>query len=491
MKKFTSKNIFEKFIVVIVCVILLNFCISPVAQATDDSGGTSFGGKMMAIMRDFTTAIADVAASVVQLGMTGEWNYAVAERGTGKPDTSAPKGDYWVKQTEFRYPILQISPEVIFANKVQLLDANFISPQTTDSSKYLIEAKNTAPISTLRKIVASWYVTLRTIAVVGLLSVLIYIGIRIIISSTAQDKAKYKQRLVDWVIAFCLLFFMHYIMAAVVTVVEKVNAMLSDDVLNGISINPDYGSVEYITPSSIIETPDGTITGGIDDVVEREEELDQAAIEYVISLGGGKTPTEISEWKYIYGVGGEVKEKCTITFEDTFCVVHKVINLIGTTGLGSQGTLMRKINYAYEYAGTDGKTHLLNGTPIDIETIRQWIKDKNEEESNDVSSSASKIEGLKKDDKGRYFIDEDKVLYFTNYARLFLNVKDKDAYLPMSTAYLIIYIALVTFTVVFTIRYIKRVIYIAFLTLMAPMVALTYPIDKIKDRKSTSVGYVV
>ena len=61
----------------------------------------------------------------------------------------------------------------------------------------------------------------------------------------------------------------------------------------------------------------------------------------------------------------------------------------------------------------------------------------------------------------------------------------------MATAYLIIYIALVSFTVVFALRYIKRVIYIAWLTLMAPMVALTYPIDKIKDRKSTSLEYVV
>ena len=57
--------------------------------------------------------------------------------------------------------------------------------------------------------------------------------------------------------------------------------------------------------------------------------------------------------------------------------------------------------------------------------------------------------------------------------------------------YLIIYIALIVFTVMFAIRYIKRVIYIAFLTLMAPMVALTYPLDKIKDRKSSGLEYVV
>lgn len=84
-----------------------------------------------------------------------------------------------------------------------------------------------------------------------------------------------------------------------------------------------------------------------------------------------------------------------------------------------------------------------------------------------------------------------KVLYFVNYARLFLNYKGTDENMPMAVAYLIIYIALIVFTAVFTIRYIKRVIYVAFLTLMAPMVALTYPLDKIKDRKSTGLEYVV
>lgn len=89
------------------------------------------------------------------------------------------------------------------------------------------------------------------------------------------------------------------------------------------------------------------------------------------------------------------------------------------------------------------------------------------------------------------YIDGDKILYFTNYARLYLNVKNEDKYLAESTAYLIIYIALVTFTAVYTIRYIKRFIYIAFLTLMAPLVALTYPLDKIKDRKSAGMEHVV
>ena len=76
MKIFTSKSFTNKFIISIVCVILLNFCIAPCVKAE-----TSFGGKMMSIIRDFVTAVADVAASLVQLGVTGEWMYAVDKEG--------------------------------------------------------------------------------------------------------------------------------------------------------------------------------------------------------------------------------------------------------------------------------------------------------------------------------------------------------------------------------------------------------------------------
>jgi len=87
--------------------------------------------------------------------------------------------------------------------------------------------------------------------------------------------------------------------------------------------------------------------------------------------------------------------------------------------------------------------------------------------------------------------DGSRVLYFTNYARLMLNAKSTDENAGTEVAYMIIYVALIAFTAVFAFRYIKRVIYIAFLTLIAPTVALTYPLDKIKDRKSASMEYVV
>ena len=77
--------------------------------------------------------------------------------------------------------------------------------------------------------VSKWYVALRNIAIVGLLSVLLYIGIRIVISSSAGDKAKYKQFFVDWVVALCLIFFLHYIMAFTMTMSETITDVLSGD----------------------------------------------------------------------------------------------------------------------------------------------------------------------------------------------------------------------------------------------------------------------
>lgn len=75
----------------------------------------------------------------------------------------------------------------------------------------------------LRDVISTWYNAFRTFALVALLSVLVYIGIRIILSSSsAESKAKYKKMLVDWVTAICLLFVLHYIMAFVLDVSQKI-----------------------------------------------------------------------------------------------------------------------------------------------------------------------------------------------------------------------------------------------------------------------------
>ena len=101
----------------------------------------------------------------------------------------------------------------------------------------------------------SWYKTLRLISVVGLMSVLIYLGIRIMISATAGDKAKYKERLKDWIVAMCLVFFIHYIMVFIMTAVDQITWTIA-------GTDSVYTNTGYVTP---IKTIGITIYDGNDD----------------------------------------------------------------------------------------------------------------------------------------------------------------------------------------------------------------------------------
>ena len=82
----------------------------------------------------------------------------------------------------------------------------------------------------LSSTISKWYVALRNIALVAMMIVLLYIGIRMLLSTISSDKAKYRQMLQDWLIGITLLFFMHYIMAFSVTIVQKITDIVSSSV---------------------------------------------------------------------------------------------------------------------------------------------------------------------------------------------------------------------------------------------------------------------
>lgn len=128
---------------------------------------------------------------------------------------------------KYGVPDIKLTPAEIFAGNVSALDANFFETKTDHSNE--LGGNGKSIIEQLKGTVSKWYVALRNIAIVGLLSVLLYIGIRIVISSSAGDKAKYKQFFVDWVVALCLIFFLHYIMAFTMTMSETITDVLSGD----------------------------------------------------------------------------------------------------------------------------------------------------------------------------------------------------------------------------------------------------------------------
>ncbi len=225
-----------------------------------------------------------------------------------------------------------------------------------DGNQVVTSAQNTA--LDLQSLVSQWYYAIRNIAIVASMSVLLYIGIRMLLASVSQEKAKYKQMLIDWVVGVCLLFFLHYIMAFSVSIVESFNDII-------------------------------------------------------------KTTTSAAD-----------------------------------------------IESAIEDEDADGSYGHLEG--FDYITIL---------EDDDDGKISEKLESLGMSE----FIEDDQIIWPTNLMGL-LRLKAQVSYGDMDfVGYGLCYVVLVLFTVYFTYVYLRRVLYMAFLTMIAPLVALTYPIDKISD----------
>lgn len=334
------------------------------------------------ILAGIATAVALVAA-VVAAPFTGGLSLGII---IGIAATSVGVG-YVVTQVTadaipptFKLPIFLLTPEAMFANEVPLLDVNFFSETRdglitdADGNKYIetitqtgqkIKMKSTA--IELRPVISKWYFALRNLAIVALLSILVYIGIRILISSSADDKAKYKQRMMDWLVAMCLLFFMHYIMAFAVKLTEEITKAVN-------SMNEPY----YIT--------------------------------------FGDSDSKLKDYKYEAGSGDSEGEN-----------IFNVSDGLGKTLYDNN--IIRDYNGKYIFMWP---TNLTGKARIELQL--------------------EPTEDLTEDDiEMRQF------------------------------GYTVIYLALVMYTILFLFRYLKRVMMLAFLTIIAPLMAMTYPLDKLQD----------
>ena len=83
-------------------------------------------------------------------------------------------------------------------------------------------------LNKFRKSVSKWYFSLRLIAIALDLLVLIYVGIRMALSVTSSDKAKYKEMLIGWAASIFLIFILHYIIAFIL----YVGTVFSDAILD-------------------------------------------------------------------------------------------------------------------------------------------------------------------------------------------------------------------------------------------------------------------
>ena len=395
MKNIASKKTTQKIFLIVLTVLLFS-CIVPnysMALRPSDNGtdthsynpvkidseitveDVSFdGGTLLTPIKKLCYTVGDAIMTIAQKVVIGNKFTVpcanvtpVGDKGTGEGhDAWDDAGDNNIKYPAYLY----LTPESIFRNQIASLNPNFINAINMDGTlekalggddDVVMDGKTSTShadnveknLNVLRSTIAKWYVAIRNFSLVGLLSVLVYIGIRVVISSTASDKAKYKQMISSWVGAICLIFLLHYIMAFTFTLTENLT-----DLFNSNMGNP-----------------------------------------------GIKLPSV---------VGDDAK----FTFND---------------------------------------------------------KTNNEK----FSEVLSKLQGEHLVIKGNVFNANNEITGVANlmqYARLYANLNGASG-----LGYTITYLFLVGFTVIYFAKYIGRFIRIAFLTLIAPLITLTYPIDKLND----------
>lgn len=356
MNFLTKKKSVQKIIITCIFLILFNFIVPTYSQA-------GIGGTLSAPVVGLICVICDAFNCLMANFMVESQNVF-----TVYPDKDYDTARQYIKENPYKaddalptiimdpndfigdygIPILKYTPAQIFSGRLPSLDVNFFRddiPEIKDEPKSIV--------AHLRGVVSSWYVALRNLAVVGLLSVLIYLGIRMIITSSNAEKAKYKQSIVDWLVAMCLVFFLHYIMAFTLTMTEAITNMISNDDINN---NEVYVGILSSAPE---QKPDNN-----SNILTKEEAEEQ---NYISSINQ----------------------------EESFA----------TTLMGAA-----RIQCEYQDGG------------------KKW-------------------------------------------------------------GYLILYVALTIYTIMFTFTYLKRLINMIFLTIIAPLVALTYPLDKAGDSKAQAFSF--
>ena len=218
----------------------------------------------------------------------------------------------------------------------------------------------------LQETISSWYQRIRIIAIVGMMSILVYIGIRITISSASEQKAKYKELLKDWLVGMILLFSMHYIMN-----------------FSNVAVNKLTDWFNTLNPTQMVPIIEDNINGNKGKVLSTLEQYD---VPKNPENSGGRMLWDSAE----DSEGNKYVEWHT--------------NLMGAIRMKAE---------AGKESGTDES--------------------------------------------------------FIGYSIMFA--------------------VLVIYTLSFVWIYLKRVVYMAFLTLISPLVAMTYPIDKVNDGSAQGFNY--
>ena len=117
----------------------------------------------------------------------------------------------------------KLTVDKIIFNQVPLLDVNMFSET---AAGYTL--KDESSLKIIRDSVATWYYAIRNLTIAIMLIILIYIGIKMAISTVASEKAEYKRMLVSWLVGFLIIFVIHFFLIFVLNLNSTILGWIMD-----------------------------------------------------------------------------------------------------------------------------------------------------------------------------------------------------------------------------------------------------------------------
>lgn len=239
MKKFIKKNAISKTAITILIITLISI-ISPICSNAGIGISTltkPFFGMIMRTIDGFNALLATLFASDEKMKSIAETVEEIKDVDNTK--NLFQKIAEGLDECQDGFYNLLLSPDDIFSNRVQVTNANIFSKKFGEDGKLSLSDWNLFNhlMKQLKQAVAQLYYIMRNLAIVILLSLLIYTGIRIVLSSTnAGEKAKWKMMLYDWLKALALVMFVHMIMIGVFYISEIVTDGLQSTLMSNNTI---------------------------------------------------------------------------------------------------------------------------------------------------------------------------------------------------------------------------------------------------------------
>lgn len=184
---------------------------------SEGSGGEQKSMALSALTVSAIGTVAGILARLVNIVIALQVDLAMGFLSHGQETDSSGNqtNPFWISIDRMVY------------NRVSLFDINYLNMNDTYNVGSTTVTANSGNIAIKQSVTRVYYIS-RIISIVLSLLVLIYIGIRMAISTVASDQAKYKKMLISWVESIAILFVMIYLISIIILIGERLTGMFYD-----------------------------------------------------------------------------------------------------------------------------------------------------------------------------------------------------------------------------------------------------------------------